>query len=345
MVILEQYLWKGELAMPTKITALTREQRLKIMATLTADQVQALGEFTRFTILSRFHTRHYLHNTDWVFQGVQVDPWYHMAHAHRGTNLYCDCGRRLKNQFILKSRRTGQVLMLGSAHFAQHAAIPHQVVREIQQGLNAINLYVDRVLVAYQRGQRFPHALYERVVQQHGFAGRKQSVFYQRCNLFDQVDLPLLADDVARLRRLLRPDKPRLSPAEKQERYQATLTNWEELAQLVRAFQLQLSQLNLTPQDRHRIMTNARNYALHRRQNKYYCLDRNEAATLTLTKLRAQVELKLQEISFYAQITVQHPDQQVEKLHQRAVQMLNKHGRKLVRSRQFGVAEAQALLE
>ena len=83
-----------------KIIALTRQQRETILQHLTANQVQALSEFTRYAMLSRFHTHHYLKQPDWELQGMVIDPWYQRQHDHPGDNLYCDCGRRLKNQFI-----------------------------------------------------------------------------------------------------------------------------------------------------------------------------------------------------------------------------------------------------
>ncbi len=95
-----------------KIIALTRQQREAILQHLTANQVQALSEFTRYAMLSRFHTHHYLKQTDWEFQGMVIDPWYQRQHDHPGDNLYCDCGRRLKNQFILRSRTSGRQLFL-----------------------------------------------------------------------------------------------------------------------------------------------------------------------------------------------------------------------------------------
>ena len=143
-----------------KIIALTRQQREDILQQLRPDQVQALSEFTRYAMLSRFHTHHYLKQTDWEFQGMVIDPWYQRQHDHPGDNLYCDCGRRLKNQFILRSRTAGRQLFLGISHFQQHASIPHKVAREIQAGINEINLYMDSILLAYQAGRRFPKKIF-----------------------------------------------------------------------------------------------------------------------------------------------------------------------------------------
>lgn len=174
-----------------KIIALTRQQRETILQHLTANQVQALSEFTRYAMLSRFHTHHYLKQTDWEFQGMVIDPWYQRQHDHPGDNLYCDCGRRLKNQFILRSRTSGRQLFLGISHFQQHASIPQKVAREIQAGINEINLYMDSILLAYQSGYRFPQKKFQFVVDHQGFKNHEGTILCQRCNLFSQVNLPL----------------------------------------------------------------------------------------------------------------------------------------------------------
>ena len=104
-----------------KIIALTRQQREDILQQLRPDQVQALSEFTRYAMLSRFHTYHYLRQTDWEFQGMVIDPWYQRQHDHPGDNLYCDCGRRLKNQFTFADNWSAVIF----GHFSLSAACKH----------------------------------------------------------------------------------------------------------------------------------------------------------------------------------------------------------------------------
>lgn len=161
-----------------RLVTLTVSQRDQILRSLNEKQIEALGEFTRFAMLSKFHTGHYLENTDWEFVGMVVDPWYERSHGHRGENLYCDCGRRLKNQFILRSRSTGKRLKLGITHFQQHASIPMTVAKEIQRGVNEVHLYMDSILLKYSSGQRFPRKAFEYACQQGGLkTGKVQSCF------------------------------------------------------------------------------------------------------------------------------------------------------------------------
>lgn len=329
-----------------KIIALTHQQREEILRQLTAAQVEALGEFTRYAMLSRFHTRHYLNQTDWQFEGMVVDPWYRRSHDHRGENLYCDCGRRLKNQFILRSRSTGRRLFLGISHFQQHASIPAKVAREIQQGINEINLYMDSILLEYRAGQRFPGQLFQEVVDQQGFKHRESTLLYQRCNLFKEVDLPLHQQDMAELRALYQQvqagQRQRLTKAEIREILVDIVDDWRQIDQQISSFNYDLRQMGIGVQALHRIKSNAVNYALQRRKSRFFVSEYKQLLGLTLTKARSQVAIKLRQLSFYLQLMTTVPTARIKCM--QAQQTLLAHQVKLTKSHFFGLEEAKRLL-
>lgn len=326
-----------------KIIALTHQQREEILRQLTADQVDALGEFTRYAMLSRFHTRHYLDQTDWEFVGMVVDPWYRRAHGHRGENLYCDCGRRLKNQFILRSRSTGRQLFLGISHFQQHASIPAKVAREIQAGINEINLYMDSILIEYQAGHCFPAKEFQYVVDHQGFKNRESTLLSQRCNLFSEVDLPLHKRDKEKLDKLavqLRAGQPhRLTKAKIKELLEDIADDWRQVDQQVTLFNYELRQLQLSPQDIHRIKSNSVNYALQRRKSRFFVHERKQLLELTLTKARSQLAIKLRQLSFYIQVLAATPAARLKCA--QAQQVMRAHRVKVSTSHFFGIEEAK----
>lgn len=329
-----------------KIIALTHQQREEILQQLSADQVDALGEFTRYAMLSRFHTRHYLEQTDWEFVGMVVDPWYRREHDHRGENLYCDCGRRLKNQFILRSRSTGQQLFLGISHFQQHASIPAKVAREIQAGINEINLYMDSILSEYQAGQRFPIKKYQYVIDHNGFKNHESTLLYQRCNLFKKVNLPLHKRDKEELNELYMQIKAgrvkRLTKREIKELVEDIADDWRQIDQQIVLFNYQLRQLNLTPQDIHRIKSNSINYALQRRKSRFFVNERKQLMNLTLTKARSQLAIKLRQLSFYIQVMTEVPAAQLKCAQAR--QIMVAHKVTVSASHFFGIEEAKRLV-
>lgn len=325
-----------------RIVTLTREQRSAILNQLTTKQVQAIGEFTRYMMLSQFHTRHYLDQTDWQFVGIVVDPYYHRDQSHQGENLYCDCGRRLKNQFILRSRMTGKQLFLGISHFQQHTSIPQKVIREIKAGLNQINIYRDQILLAYQRGQRFPQKLYQEVLAQGGFKNREGTLLFQRCQLFNQVDLPLHPRDFQELRALKTPAMKRLTKQEIQQVLDSLTLDWRQIDQQITLFNYQLRQVGLSSQDLHRIKSNSINYALQRRKSRFLVHNYKQISSLTLSKARAQLAIKLRQLSFYVQLLTDYPQVRVKRV--QAVQTLQVHDVKVGHSHYFGLKEAKDVL-
>ncbi len=330
-----------------KIIALNRQQRTKILEKLSVEQVEALGEFTRYAMLSRFHTRHYLRQTDWEFQGMVVDPWYQRAHGHHGENLYCDCGRRLKNQFILRSKTTGRRLLLGISRFQQHASIPPRVAREIQAGINEINLYMDNILLSYQAGQRFPKKIFQYVIDHHGFKNRESTILYQRCHLFEQVDLPLHQRDYEELSSVYKQLKMgtvhRLTKDEISDLLAAITADWRQIDQQIAQFNYFLRQQALPPQDIQRIKSNSINYALQRRKTRFIIRDYKQLKTLTLMKARGQLAIKLRQLSFYVQVFREIPTTKINC--GQAKQILLAHETPIANSHFFGIKEAKCLLK
>lgn len=330
-----------------KLVTLTAARRDQILSQLNEDQIAALSEFTRFTILSKFHTRHYLHNTDWHLTGMVVDPWYHRAHPHRGENLYCDCGRRLKNQFILRSRSTGRELKLGITHFQQHASIPMAVAQEIQAGINEVHLYMDSILLSYAAGHRFPQQLFRFAADHGGFKNRESTILYQRCQLFSQVHLPLYRQDEADLKQLVQQLKqgrrPRLTKQQIQSLLKTIATDWRQIDQQLMTIVLALREAGLQQSAIHRIRANGINYALQRRRSRFLVYHANELTQLTLTKARAQLAIKLRELAYYLQITTPLANQMAINRRQ-AEQILNSHHYQIKTARSFGVREAYQLV-
>ncbi|MBD7895554.1 hypothetical protein H9564_07600 [Limosilactobacillus sp. Sa3CUN2] len=330
-----------------KLVTLTYQRRIAILSQLTAEQVAALNEFTRYALLSQFHTWHYLKNTDWEFAGLVIDPYYERASSHRGENLYCDCGRRLKNQFILRSRSSGRQLKLGITHFQQHASIPEKVAKEIQAGVNEIHLYMDSILQRYVAGHSFPHAAFDYAVKHGGFTNRESTILYQRCQLFANVDLPLYQTDELALRQLVRELKngtrPRLTRKQILQLKETIATDWRQLEQQLTLIQFQLSEAGVTGQDLHRIKSNGINYALQRRKSRFLIHQWKEITDLTLNKARAQLAIKLRELAFYALIL---GDEEKFSLQQTQIcQSLAAHHISVKGSRSFGVREAQKIIE
>lgn len=329
-----------------KLVTLTRKQREKILSQLTQGQIEALSQFTRYAMLSKFHTDHYLKNTDWQFVGLIVDPWYHQAHRHTGENLYCDCGRRLKNQFILRSRSTGRQLSLGITHFQQHASIPLKVANEIQQGVNEVHLYMDTILLHYDRGQRFPHQLFEKVCRLGGFKDRESTLLYQRCQLFNRVDLPLYINDYLELSALAcsltKGNRQRLTKAQIGKLKENIANDWRQIEHQLIVLRFKFSERGVNRQALHRIKQNAVNYSLQRRHSRFLVNNWKEINQLTLTKARDQLAIKLRELAYYVLVSDSSGTLGISQ--KQASQFLIAHNYHVKQSRSFGVQEGRRLL-
>ncbi|WP_225047873.1 hypothetical protein [Lacticaseibacillus kribbianus] len=189
-----------------KVYALGDDERSDIMLTMNKAQLKVLEKYTMLKIRSTFHTNRYLENTDWAFYGLRIDYGYQRSDwtgHHRREELHCDCGRRIKFQYEIRSVKTGKKHYLGIKHFCDHLGIPQSVANEIKNGVNKINIYQDEILVLWRRGVRFPDALYQRALRLGVLDDGKSAKLAQRCADYGEVDLPLFHNDQAALERLV----------------------------------------------------------------------------------------------------------------------------------------------
>lgn len=130
---------------PIKISKqYTSSQRWEIYERLTKQQRIVMDQHRRYLIHSRFLEENYLAATDWIFSDFKINPFYRTS--RRQQKLYCECGRELKVQYIVRSPKTGKELKLGINHFAEHLHVSPTVAASINQGMTKVDLALDEIL-------------------------------------------------------------------------------------------------------------------------------------------------------------------------------------------------------
>ncbi|MGX6962931.1 hypothetical protein [Vagococcus xieshaowenii] len=141
-------------------TALSVSKRTEIYQTLTDDQQALLNKHRKFKIRSLFLKNNYLQDSDWTFETVNTDWSY--DRKEKSYHLFCDCGKALKYQFVLKSIKSKRRIKLGISHFADHLGISQVVANEIKTGVNHIDIALDELLWLKDRGYQFPEDLWKK---------------------------------------------------------------------------------------------------------------------------------------------------------------------------------------
>jgi len=131
----------------TKVS-LTRQKRQETWQQLTTEQKRVIQAHIRFQHTSVFVDQNFVGLTgEWEFVAYYFNDNYD---DHHGPQLYCDCGRRLKHQYVLQNQ-TGQLIKLGITHFADHLGVPEDVVKQLQTQLHHINFGLDELLQRIRR--------------------------------------------------------------------------------------------------------------------------------------------------------------------------------------------------
>ena len=127
---------------------LTAEKRQELWHALTVLQKETLLAHKKYRLQSLFLTENFLEDEAWQFADFKEDPFYPKGED----KLYCRCGRQVKYQFILVSTETGELMPLGSTHFAQHLGVPELVAHQVRSGLHQIDRGLDLILQQGSRG-------------------------------------------------------------------------------------------------------------------------------------------------------------------------------------------------
>lgn len=179
--------------------ALTVKNRQEIYQRLMKPQRDLIEQHKKYQMSSFFVNHHYLIDEQWQFETVNIDENYNRK--LKRYQLYCQCGKAIKYQFILKSQKTEETIALGITHFADHLGVSQEVANEIKKGLNHVDLALDELLWLKDRGYDFPEDLWQQYLyalyrNQHlvrPFAYNQTLV--NRLLEFKEVTMPIFVSD------------------------------------------------------------------------------------------------------------------------------------------------------
>lgn len=188
---------------------MTVAEREVIIKKLTNAQLKVLNTYKRYKYNSAFHQNNYLRNSDWQFHSFNEDSGYERSKGNRNL-LQCECGKGLKYQFILKSKKSGATKKLGIAHFSQHLGIPIEVANEVKKGFNRIDLGMDEVLRKFDSNRSFPQEKYEMYLLMglSDSSHQKLDKIFEMCS---KVNLPLANIDEERMDKMIALNKDHFS--------------------------------------------------------------------------------------------------------------------------------------
>ncbi|MFS1519538.1 DUF3895 domain-containing protein [Bacillus sp. SCS-151] len=98
-----------------------------------------------------------------VTEGIEeiADSWVLIDFLDAGetwketSDLFCDCGKLLRYQYIVVNNQTGDTHKFGETHFEQHTNLPAQLVRDIIKGFENIDYEMDEILEKIKYGWNF----------------------------------------------------------------------------------------------------------------------------------------------------------------------------------------------
>lgn len=178
---------------------LTVKNRQEIYQRLTKPQRELIEKYKKYKMGSFFLEKQYLKAEEWDFHTLNVDENYNQK--LKKYHLYCQCGKPVKYQFVLKSKATNEKIQLGITHFTDHLGVTPAVASEIKKGLNQVDLALDEILWLKDRRYLFPQDLWQKYLialhknEQLVHPVSVNLVLTQRVWSFLEVDMPIFVAD------------------------------------------------------------------------------------------------------------------------------------------------------
>lgn len=178
---------------------LTVKNRQEIYRKLTKLQRELIEKQKKYEIRSFFLENQYLITEDWVFESLVIDELYNQT--ERKYRLYCQCGKPIKYQFILHSKKMNKTIRLGSTHFSDHLGISTTAAKEIKKRIHHVDLALDEILWLFNHQYQFPDDLWTLFLEVYFYNSQLASPYdvnqklIRRVNEFRQVDLPIFEAD------------------------------------------------------------------------------------------------------------------------------------------------------
>ena len=132
----------------TKKISLTKQRRAETWQRLTKEQQSVIQKHIHYQQTSLFMNHELIgHGRHWSLVAFHENMNFNSPSSPQ---LYCDCGRRLKYQYVL-TNNLGEEIKLGITHFADHIGIPEAVARQLQAEIHQLNFGLDELLQRIRR--------------------------------------------------------------------------------------------------------------------------------------------------------------------------------------------------
>ncbi|MBE1445132.1 hypothetical protein [Paenibacillus sp. OAS669] len=181
----------------------TVEERDSLLTRLNDRQRRYLHEDMlrgRRTVFANVMSRQkgYFIPEDASFEDIEqlLTSWVYMNYIDAGhvtSELKCECGRALRYQHIVQNKEDGTIKKFGIDHLQLHTGIDAKIVTEILKGFDAIDFELDELLAKVENGW---------TIEQERLPDLQELELPKDIQTHLELELPLLARQVARLRRL-----------------------------------------------------------------------------------------------------------------------------------------------
>lgn len=109
------------------------KHRHALISQLTENQREILFMYYKYRKKNILINDMYRHSEEWELIDFKVNENYRTS--CNDNPLYCECGKELKYQYILRSKSKDTIIKLGIEHFKEHSGIPNRIAYQVRKNM------------------------------------------------------------------------------------------------------------------------------------------------------------------------------------------------------------------
>ncbi|PTK53350.1 hypothetical protein BUZ37_08535 [Staphylococcus haemolyticus] len=125
------------------------KHRHALISQLTENQREILFKYYKYRKKNILINDMYRYSEEWELIDFKVNENYRTS--CNDNPLYCECGKELKYQYILRSKSKDTIVKLGIEHFKEHSGIPNRIASQVRKNMFLLDDWLDDVLLNHEK--------------------------------------------------------------------------------------------------------------------------------------------------------------------------------------------------
>lgn len=166
---------------------------------LSSEQLKILDKYFLKDMKKVFVANGFTENSEWSFYEYRESQCYQNQSISKEERLFCECGKEVKYQYSMISKKTGKVISFSEKHFQDHLHISQNIMKGILKELFQTKIKQIEYIESIIDGEIFQNLFSIKEEMNYWFDEKIDYLIpnnmIERISDFQKVNLPMLPED------------------------------------------------------------------------------------------------------------------------------------------------------